>query len=662
MHQLGLHHGKDFTKSANTVGTVLARYHPHGDTSVYDALVGLATCRYPLVEGKGNFGSVDGDPAAAYRYTEARLHRLSGRMIGQDDSIIETQPNFDDRYKEPVVFAAELPFLLLNGCSGIAVGIASEVPPHNLTEVVGACCAILEADESPGLDVLLEHIRGPDYGSGVLLSTPEQVRALYGAGEGQLSFRCQYHYDGNQLIITSYAPRFNMSKFVETCEKFREAGNIQSVTNKSSKKDGTRIVVCFSNPRFVHDHVLPLLETSVSYRFFVNESKPDGAVTSQLGLSEILGRWVSFRIKNEKQIIKAQIVSIDHQIMRVEAKKIAAINLKKIAQILTDSEDPNQAIMSAFKITTEMANIILDTPLRSLARLQVPALDRELVDLKKRKQTEERKLQQVRKVVAEKLREAVKGAGDDTRKTLLGQKRPKLELPSMDEVQTWVACSRDGKVLRLDESPEQRRGSMKGWDQLIQTGPFFWVVLASGQMLRTDTASLVVGKPKSFGEIAGIVSSAARRIAVMDETGEGIVLDAGTLIKDKYQALKTQEKAVRALGMRDTDCLFAWNKKAVYAHKPDKLPTTRVNSSGWKLLPKYKYGATEILAAPTVDSVLTVQKQKLQFGAMNEPNPEVAASGRCYVEWDDNQKAVASARTIANTTGSRKISKILSIG
>jgi len=204
---------------------------------------------------------------------------------------------------------------------------------------------------------------------------------------------------------------------------------------------------------------------------------------------------------------------------------------------------------------------------------------------------------------------------------------------------------------------------MKAWDQIIQTGPFIWVVMASGQMLKVDTASLVVGKPKSFGEIAGVISSAAQRIVVMDEVGEGLIIDAGSLVKDRYQSLKTDEKVTRALGMRDTDCLFAWNKKNIYCHKTEKIQTTRANSRGWKLLPKMSVnGAQEIMAARSVDSVLSLWDEKAKFGTCGEPPLEGAASGRCYVEWDDGTKNIASAKSINDVAAKRKITKLVSIG
>lgn len=658
MHKLGLHHGSKFSKSARTVGEVLGKYHPHGDASVYDALVGLVVCRYPLVEGKGNFGSLT-DPAAAYRYTEARLHQLAQKIIGSDDSIMQLQPNFDDQEREPVVMPAELPFLLLNGCSGIAVGITSEIPPHNASEILGLCCKLLVEGDITDQDII-DHVRGPDYGCGVLLSPPDQVLEVYRKGEGQLSYRCQYHYDGNKLIITSFAPRFNIPKFIETCGKYVEAGNLLSVSDVSAKK--SQIEISFSNPRFVHDHVLPLLETSISYRFFVNESSPDGAKTMQMGLHQLIASWLAFRVKNEKRIIKAEIQKINQQIFRAEAKKVGAINLKKIAAILSEGKpDMEQSLIDALSVTAEVVKVILDTPLRSLAKLQVEQLDREIAEFGKEKADAESRLQNVNTVVAEKLKQAITDAGEDTRGTLVGQKRPKLELPANDEVQTWVACSRDGKVLRLEEAPDKRRASLKSWDQLIQTGPFLWVVMASGQMQRVDTASLVVGKPKNFGELAGIISSAAPRIAVMDEHGEGIVIDSGTLMKDKYQSLKTDAKVVRAFGMNDASLLAAWNEKAVCVHGTP-VDATRVNSGGWKFLPKYKKGATEALSVHHSGNMLVLRDGKLTFGGITVPDFETVASGRCYVELEDGTKLVGGAKTVAGVVGGNKVIKLLSIG
>lgn len=646
MLRMGLLPGKSFAKSARTVGEVLGKYHPHGDTSVYDTMVGLVGARYSLVEGKGNFGSLT-DPAAAYRYTEARLDPMALTVIGSDETIIDLQPNFDDQEKEPVVFPAELPMLLLNGSSGIAVGIASEIPPHNVEEVVGAIQHLISTG-SITPDELVDLVPGPDYGCGVMLSTRDQVRALYQTGEGAISYRCQYHFEGSSLVITSYAPRFNIQKFIDTCLKFVEAGNLQSVTDESSQKNGTRLVVAYSNPRFVSDHVLGLLETSISYRFFVNESSPEATKTMQLSMVDMLGMWLAFRIKSEKRIIKSEIRKTDAAIDRTEARMVGAMNIRKIAKLLSDPHpDIEAALADALGITVEWAKIILDVPLRSLANLQVPKLEAEIKSLKGQRQALEGKLEQVRKVVSQKLGETVRGLTQDTKRgTLVGQKRPKIDLPDDDVVTTWVAASNEGQVVRFEESPDKRRGAFK-WDHLIQTGSFFWVVGSSGQMQRVDTASLAVGKPRSFGALCGIISSAAQRIAVMDQNGDGTVLDAGALVRDKYQALKTDTAVVCALGMRRKDPLMVWNSKASFTHDAESIKTTRVNSGGWKMLPKYRTGATNMIVSGK--HTLGIDGSKLVVDPIDLDGINSVVSGvRVLVEYTDGTKIVTTSSSLAN--------------
>ncbi len=598
MHQLGLH-GK-FAKSAKAVGEVLGNYHPHGDVSVYDALVGMVNARYPVLRGQGNFGSLT-DPAAAYRYTEAKLDPLADLLIGRDAAIITTQQNFSGTLEEPVFLPAEWPFLLLNGSTGIAVGIASDIPPHHVDEVAGALRCLLENPDAT-LDDVLQHIQGPDYGplSGTLISPPDAVRALYETGEGSLTYRCTYALNQNDaqksVVITGWAPQFNIKKFIERCKSFVDSGNLDSVSDETSSKNGVKVTLNYTDAAFVQDHVLPALEVAITYRFYVNETMPDGSIqTRRTDLMRFLTDWLDYRRAVETKIIQAERDRIDRSISNEQAKRAACLKIKKLAELLaTGSETLDADVAALLGVTVEQATYILDkVPLRSLSRLSVAELDAKLKELSDKREACEKNLKRIDKL----LWNQFAARNIDARGTLVRAKAPKLLVPKESHVSTWIIATYDGDVTRLDGTPTERRGGVR-YDCVECVGRSFWVVLASGQMVRVETASLSVGKPKNFGSrIAGIVPTAVDNIAVMDRDGNGLLIEAASLVKDKYQAIKTSVPVVRALGLKRDEWLVAWNDEVLVGHHPDSLQTTRVNSSGWKFLPKRRHGAAQIAAS-----------------------------------------------------------------
>lgn len=665
MHEMGLEPTKNFAKSARTVGEVLGKYHPAGDVSVYDTLVGLVNAYYPLVEGEGNYGSLT-DPAAAYRYTLARLSVLADLMLGSDDSVIEKTPNFDGTLQEPVCLPAAMPWLLLNGSSGIAVGIAAEVPPHNILEVIAALQYVVRAGSKADLAGVLEHIKAPDYGSAVLLSGADQIADLYRTGEGQLSYRCDYKVtqDGQDscLTITDYAPRFNIQKFIDTCQRAVDAGNLLSVTDESSADNGTRLVVAFTNARFVRDTIVPLLDTSVSYRFYVNETTKDGPRTMRLGLLEFLQRWVAWRRSVEKALIDAERARLAEVLRRQRARVVAAANIKKIADILARGSDSiEHDIANALKVSAEDAAIIVDIPLRTLNRANVRDLEADADKTSKAIADVDRKLQNIDKVMLKNLEAIAERYSDRTRRTALQTKRPRIAVPD-DKPNTWLIATHDGEVTRLEGSPVDRRGGLR-YDMVVQVGAQFWVVHQTGQMLRVDTASLAVGKPRAFGKIAGVVATSVPKIAVMDEDGNGIVLEQASLGKDKYQALKTDVPVTKAVGVPDGMGLFVANNECGFIHGHDDLTCTRVNSSGWKFLPKRKKGATSLQVADKTAVIETQQgfsSYTVKTGETFELVGDVYTVPQLLIEWAEG-KDICQHSDAVSQSKSRRVNKVLPV-
>ncbi|MEG1773607.1 MAG: DNA gyrase subunit A, partial [Oscillospiraceae bacterium] len=253
LYENGIYPDKAYRKCADTVGSVLGRYHPHGDASVYDALVRLAqdfSLRYPLVDGHGNFGSVDGDPAAAYRYTEARMSKISMSLLTDiDKETVDFGPNFDDRLKEPLVLPSRFPNLLVNGSTGIAVGMATNIPPHNLGEVTDAVCALID-DPELSLEQLMTHIPGPDFPTGGIIMGRSGIRAAYATGRGRILLRSKAHVEEmknnrERIVVTELPYGVNKARLIESIAELVKSKRIEQISDlrDESDREGMRMVI-----------------------------------------------------------------------------------------------------------------------------------------------------------------------------------------------------------------------------------------------------------------------------------------------------------------------------------------------------------------------------------------------------------------------------------
>lgn len=379
MWRLGLKPGHTWTKSARTVGEVIGRYHPHGDKGSYDALVSMTGDMYPLVEGQGNFGGPT-DPPASMRYTEARLAPLVTAVMGPDESCVALQPNFDGTTDEPVWLPAELPFILLNGASGIAVGVTCEIPPHNLIEIAQAIRVAVARGDALTVDDLA-CVLGPDYGASLLVSPDHEVRQVYRTGSGRLAFRCRHTVEpdgrGFKLVVQDLAPRFSIAKFMDQMAGLQEAKTIDYAADQSAGHQ-IKLVVRARDHQALLDHVVPLLDTAVSFQFLANESKPDGTLTFRTDLADLLRRWVQARLVQITKTLQAAVARFDRELAGMNARRLACQNLRSIAKVLTESQDPRAALQETLPCTADQADVILGTPIGQLSRLNVDRLDREI--------------------------------------------------------------------------------------------------------------------------------------------------------------------------------------------------------------------------------------------------------------------------------------------
>lgn len=389
---------KPFKKSATCVGDVLGRYHPHGDGSVYDAMVRLAqnfSMRYMLVEGHGNFGSVDGDPPAAYRYTEARLSKLSNEMLRDiDKDTVDWDPNFDESRREPRVLPSRFPNLLVNGSSGIAVGMATNIPPHNLTEVINACICVLENPEA-GLNDLMQHITGPDFPTKGIIMGRSGIRQAYATGRGKVVVRARTEFEEHgqnrtRIIVTELPYQVNKRQLIKNIADQVHDKRLEGISDLRDETDrnGMRIVIELkrdANPQVVLNRLFAqtALQSSFSINMLAlvnNQSQP-----KILSLRHILDEYLSFQEELIVRRTKYDLKKAEERAHLLEGLLIAQDNIDEVIQIIRSSYDnAKQNLMERFGLTEVQAQAICDMRLISLQGLNREKLELEYKELEEK--------------------------------------------------------------------------------------------------------------------------------------------------------------------------------------------------------------------------------------------------------------------------------------
>ncbi len=397
MNELGLVPGRPYKKSATVVGDVLGKYHPHGDSAVYDAMVRMVqefSLRYPLVDGQGNFGSVDGDSAAAYRYTEARLTRLALAMLADiDKNTVPFTPNFDDRLKEPTVLPSLLPNLLVNGSTGIAVGMATNIPPHNLREVAKAVIHLVDNPEATPKE-LAKHIIGPDFPTGGIIYGRAGIREMYETGRGRLVIRARAQVEEKessgrtQIVVTEIPYMVNKSNLVKSIADLARDKKIEGISDlrDESDRDGMRIVIELkrdSVPLVVLNNLYK--HTQMQTTFGAIMLALNGGRPREMNLRELLEAFVNHRhdvITRRTQYDLDQALAREHIL---EGLKIAVDNIDAVIKIIRGSdttEEADQKLRTRFKLSEKQTKAILDMRLARLTGLEIEKLEAELKDVR----------------------------------------------------------------------------------------------------------------------------------------------------------------------------------------------------------------------------------------------------------------------------------------
>ena len=504
MDSLGLSPGAKPVKSARVVGDVIGKFHPHGDQAAYDALVRMAqdfTLRYPLIDGQGNFGSRDDDPAAAMRYTEARLTAIARLLLEElDQGTIDLVPNYDGSQKEPPLLPARLPMVLLNGASGIAVGMATEIPPHNLREVTSAVQVLLK-DPKADLDAVLAHVQGPDWpGGGQLISPGSEIRAVYEGGRGSLKVRARWRFEelarGQwQLVVTELPPGASARRVQEEIEEILNpkvrAGRksvsaeqqqvkqavsavLERMRDESSREARVRLVFEPRTSRIDREELVRALlaHTSLESSASVNlvmigrDGRP-----RQKGLLAILLEWIDFRVVTVRRRTSHRLEKILDRIHVLEGRQIALLKIDKVIALIRRSDEPRPELMKAFGLTERQAEDILELRLRQLARLEAIRLEKELGELR----TEEGGLRKLlgseamlRRLVGRELEEDAKKHGDARRTLIEPAERVVADLRVADEPVTVIVSEQGFVRARSGHGHDAQQFSFKQGDALYE--------------------------------------------------------------------------------------------------------------------------------------------------------------------------------------------------
>ena len=478
MNELGLVPGRPYKKSATVVGDVLGKYHPHGDSSVYDALVRMVqdfSLRYPLIDGQGNFGSVDGDPAAAYRYTEARLTAVAVTMLEDiDKRTVDFQPNFDDRLQEPTVLPSKIPNLLVNGSSGIAVGMATNIPPHNLREVVKAVQHLIDNPEATIGD-LRKHITGPDFPTGGFIYGREGIKEAYEQGRGRIQMRARAQIEEreksgkSQIVVTEIPYQVNKENLVRAIADLVIDKKIEGITgvNDESDKDGMRIVVDLKRDAIPNVVLNQLYKhTAMQATFGVIMLALDKGAPKVMNLKELLERFVAHR--HEVVVRRAQFELEQAQAREhiLEGLKIAVDNIDEVVEIIKKSKDVPQAdarLRKRFGLSEKQSDAILNMRLARLTGLEIEKLEAELKEvqavIKELKSLLASRPMRMEMVKAE-LEEVARKYGDDRRTQILADQDDFSVEDLIAEEDMVITISHTGYIKRIAVTTyrRQRRG------------------------------------------------------------------------------------------------------------------------------------------------------------------------------------------------------------
>ncbi|KPK17066.1 MAG: DNA topoisomerase IV [Betaproteobacteria bacterium SG8_41] len=655
MHQLGLRSGAQHSKSARIVGEVLGKYHPHGDASTYDALVRMAqdfSLRYPLIDGQGNFGTQDGDSAAAYRYTEARLTPIADLLLSEiDQDTVDFIPNYDGRLKEPELLPARLPMLLLNGASGVAVGMACELPPHNMREVAEAAVQVLKHPRTTHKAVM-EIIHGPDFpGGGQIISTRQAILDAYSTGRGSLRARARWKVENLargqwQIVVHELPPTTSAKRVMAEVEELTNPkpkerggkvsaaqtnlkqlmlGALEKVNDESDKENRVRLVLEPRSSRQDPEEFMRLMlsHTSLEENFSVNmvalglDGRP-----GRKNIRQLLEEWVEFRVATVTRRTKFRLSQVERRLHILEGRRIVFLNIDKVIKLIRGSDEPKPVLMKQFKLTEVQAEDILEIRLRQLARLEGIKIENELKELKDERKDLKALLgseSEMKKLVAKEIRDDAKQYGDERRTVVEEAGRATFERQVVDEPLT-VIVSRNG-----------------------------WVRSRQGHGLDLSGVSYKTGD----GPYAIIETRSVHYLALIDSTGRAFSVQAAELPGSRGDGVPLSSLVDLAPGSR-------------FAHAVDAQPGRRylvANSAGYGFIVKAEELLSRVRAGKAFMTV--PERADVLRPALVPEKPEMAVAfsekGRMLLFPASELKELARGRGIT-LMGLDKGEKMIAVG
>jgi topoisomerase IV subunit A len=531
MSEMGLSANAKPVKSARVVGDVLGKFHPHGDSAAYDALVRLAqsfTLRYPLIDGQGNFGSRDGDGAAAMRYTEARLTPIAKLLLDEiDEGTVDFVPNYDGAFEEPKLLPARLPIVLLNGASGIAVGMATEIPSHNLREVANAAVAVLRNPKLSSAE-LMDILPGPDFpGGGQIISSPSDLAEVYGSGRGSIKMRARYSIEEMargqwQLIVNQLPHGVSSQKVLEEIEEISNPklklgkksltaeqlnakqallAVLESVRDESGKDADVRLVF---EPRTSRIEQLELINILLA-RTSLEVSIPLNLVSigldgrpRQKNVLQMLQEWAQFRTQSVTRRTNFRLQKVASRIHILEGRQIALLNIDEVIRIIRESDEPKAALMQAFSLSDVQAEDILEIRLRQLARLEAIKLETELKGLREEQEGLQSLLDNptaMRRQIIKEIEADAKVFGDDRRTIIQAADRAVVQERVIDEPVTVVVSEKGWVRARQGHGHAPSMFTFKQGDTFagsyeVRTGDSLYALSTAGRVFCVPVQNL----------------------------------------------------------------------------------------------------------------------------------------------------------------------------
>ncbi len=567
MSELGLKNTAKYKKSARTVGDVLGKFHPHGDSACYEAMVLMAqpfSYRYPLVDGQGNWGSPD-DPKsfAAMRYTESRLAPYSEVLLAElAQGTVEWQPNFDGTMDEPKVLPARLPNVLLNGTTGIAVGMSTDIPPHNLREVASACIRLLK-DPGTSLDDLLEDIQGPDFPTGAEIITPRNdIIRLYAEGRGALKMRAVWEREEGDIIITGLPFQVSGSKVLEQiAEQMRQKKlpMVSDLRDESDHENPTRLVITPRSNRVdverLMSHLFATTDLQKQYRVNLNVIGNDGRPQVK-NLYDLLNEWLQFRMVTVRRRLQHRLEKVEDRLHILEGLLVAYLNIDEVIEIIRAEDKPKPVMRERFSISERQAEAILEIRLRQLAKLEEIRIRGEQDELSEERDWLKKTLgsmKRMKTLVAKELKEDAENFGDDRRSPLVdrpeAQALDESELVSAEPVTVvlsekgWVRSAK-GHEVEVEKlaykSGDGFRSAAQGRSNqpvcfIDSTGRSYTLAARTLPSARShgDPLSALLTPPSGAGFVAALMGAEKDAFVMASDGGYGFVVRFADLMANK---------------------------------------------------------------------------------------------------------------------------------